>query len=160
MTAFFPDVLGLPERLTQADWTISQPPTGSFDFAEVYGADLRDERLMPNDVRSPMITFIVADLVTAREEVAAAGIEILGETVWAAEAFENPAYEGIGWSSCARPTGTSTGSSRTATSRAGPHATQCPFSDATASRHSPVVERLFSSGIEPIAVASLVASRW
>jgi len=47
MTAFFPDVLGLPERLTQGDWTISQLPTGSFDFAEVYGADLRDERLMP-----------------------------------------------------------------------------------------------------------------
>ncbi len=97
MTAFFRDVLGLPERLTQEDWTISQLPTGSFDFAEVYGADLRDERLLPNDVRAPMITFVVDDVVAAREEVAAAGIEILGDTVWAAEAFENPAYEGIGW---------------------------------------------------------------
>ncbi len=83
------------ERLTQGDWTISQPPTGSFDFAEVYGADLRDERLMPNDVRSPMITFIVADLVTAREEVAAAGIEILGETVWSAEAGREGHVYGI-----------------------------------------------------------------
>ncbi len=97
MTAFFRDVLGLSARHTQADWTISQLPTGSFDLAEVYGADLRDERLIPNDVRSPMITFVVDDVVAAREEVAAAGIEILGDTVWAAEAFQNPEYEGIGW---------------------------------------------------------------
>jgi catechol 2,3-dioxygenase-like lactoylglutathione lyase family enzyme len=97
MTAFFRDVLGLEERLTQSDWTISQLPTGSFDFAEVYGPDLRDERLLPNDVSEPMIAFVVDDLVSARAEVEAAGIETLGETVWADKAFENPAYEGIAW---------------------------------------------------------------
>jgi catechol 2,3-dioxygenase-like lactoylglutathione lyase family enzyme len=97
MTSFFRNVLGLEERYTQADWTVSQLPSGSFDFAEVYGTDLRDELLIPNDVTSPMITFVVDDVAAAREEVAAAGIEILGDTVWAAEAFDNPAYEGIAW---------------------------------------------------------------
>ena len=97
MTSFFRDVLGLEERLTRSDWTISQLPTGSFDFAEVYGTDLRDERLLPNDVSVPMVTFVVDDVVAARAEVAAAGIEILGETVWADKAFENPAYEGLAW---------------------------------------------------------------
>jgi catechol 2,3-dioxygenase-like lactoylglutathione lyase family enzyme len=97
MTAFFRDVLGLEERYTQGDWTISQLPSGSFDLAEVYGSDLRDERLLPNDVNAPMITFVVDDVVAARAEVAAAGIEILGDTVWAAEAFEQPGYEGIAW---------------------------------------------------------------
>ena len=97
MTAFFRDVLGLEERYTQADWTISQLPSGSFDLAEVYGSDLRDERLLPNDVSAPMITFVVDDVVAARAEVEAAGIEILGDIVWAAQAFENPAYEGIAW---------------------------------------------------------------
>jgi catechol 2,3-dioxygenase-like lactoylglutathione lyase family enzyme len=97
MTSFFREVLGLEERLTQTDWTISQLPSGSFDLAEVYGSDLRDERLLPNDVNGPMITFVVDDVLAAREEIAAAGIEIVGDTVWAAEAFGEPAYEGIAW---------------------------------------------------------------
>ena len=97
MTAFFRDVLGLEERLTRPDWTISQLASGSFDLAEVFGTELRDERLLPHDVNAPMITFVIEDVVAAREEVAAAGIEILGDTVWAAEAFQEPAYEGIAW---------------------------------------------------------------
>jgi catechol 2,3-dioxygenase-like lactoylglutathione lyase family enzyme len=97
MTAFLRDVLGLEAMHTQPDWTISQLPSGSLDLAEVYGSDLRDERLLPNDVNAPMITFVVDDVVAAREEVAAAGIEILGDIVWAAAAFQEPAYEGIAW---------------------------------------------------------------
>jgi hypothetical protein len=43
------------------------------------------------------VAFIVQDLEEARSEVEAAGIEIVGATVWAEEAFSNPNYAGTGW---------------------------------------------------------------
>ena len=96
-TAFFRDVLGLEGLRTDADWTISQLPTHRFDYVEVFGAGLDDPRVVPSGLDRPMVAFVVDDVAAAHDEVKAAGVEVLGDLVWAAEAFGKPAYEGIGW---------------------------------------------------------------
>jgi hypothetical protein len=44
-----------------------------------------------------VVAFAVDDIVGAREELAAAKVELIGELVWANELFENPTMEGFGW---------------------------------------------------------------
>jgi hypothetical protein len=39
----------------------------------------------------------VDDLVGAREELAATGIELIGDLVWADELFDDPSMAGYGW---------------------------------------------------------------
>jgi catechol 2,3-dioxygenase-like lactoylglutathione lyase family enzyme len=93
--AFFRDVLGLESLRSDPDWSILQLPTGSFDFVEIYGAAFEDERFAPSGVQL-FVAFVVDDLEGAHAEVQAAGSEA-GEIVWAAKAFQQPAYEGFGW---------------------------------------------------------------
>jgi catechol 2,3-dioxygenase-like lactoylglutathione lyase family enzyme len=95
-TAFFRDVLGLEAAGESDTVTFSLLPTGQGDFAEVFSPDHDDERMIPNGVDST-IGFVVDDLEQALAEVRAAGLELVGDVVWAAQAFESPAYEGFGW---------------------------------------------------------------
>jgi hypothetical protein len=44
-----------------------------------------------------LVAFAVADVVCAREELAAAGFGLIGDLVWAADLFANPDLEGFGW---------------------------------------------------------------
>ena len=97
-TAFFRNVVGLePLGGTSEKHTISGLPTGSWDFVEVFAPDFDDERLISPEVDGVFIAFFVEDLEEARRDCEAAGVEILGETVWAAEAFDKPEYAGVGW---------------------------------------------------------------
>ncbi len=41
-----------------------------------------------------LVAFAVEDVVSAREELAMAGIEIIGELVWAADVTGDPADQG------------------------------------------------------------------
>ena len=41
--------------------------------------------------------FAVEDVISAREELAMAGIELIGELVWAADVTGDPADQGWGW---------------------------------------------------------------
>jgi catechol 2,3-dioxygenase-like lactoylglutathione lyase family enzyme len=96
-TAFFRDVIGLPAVQTKENWTISQLPTGSWDFVEVFGSDFGDDRLIRAEADGVFVAIAVEDIEEARRDCEAAGVEILGETVWAAEAFGNPDSAGVAW---------------------------------------------------------------
>jgi catechol 2,3-dioxygenase-like lactoylglutathione lyase family enzyme len=97
MTWFFRDVLGLRQTMVGETFSILQLPTGSFDFAEVYSSGHHDERMIPDDVEGPVVAFVVDDLQTALTEVKEAGLEVVGDVVWAAEAFGQPDMDGVGW---------------------------------------------------------------
>ena len=64
---------------------------------EVYRPGGYDPRLLPVAATGPTVAFAVDDLVAARSELVAAGIEIVADVVWAAEAFDDPRLEGFGW---------------------------------------------------------------
>jgi catechol 2,3-dioxygenase-like lactoylglutathione lyase family enzyme len=76
---FFRDVLGL-----QTAW---KNPTGQNDFVEVYGPIKQDTNLLPDSAAGPNVAFIVDDVVGARTEIVATGIELLSEVIWVADGF-------------------------------------------------------------------------
>ena len=96
-TAFFREVVGLRTVATAEARTVTQLPTGALDFVEVFADDFRDARLIPDETEGVFVAFIVEDLEEARGEVEEAGLEVVGDTVWAEEAFSNPNYAGTGW---------------------------------------------------------------
>lgn len=44
-----------------------------------------------------LVAFAVDDIAGAREELAAAGVELIGDLVWAADLSANPDMDGFGW---------------------------------------------------------------
>ncbi len=84
---FFQDVLGLPNAWAKPDWTGLKLPTGMNDFVEVFGPTKQDPNLYPESAGGIMVAFIVDDIVSAYNESAASGIELLGDIFWAAEGF-------------------------------------------------------------------------
>lgn len=97
--AFFRDVLGLRGTYAEPGWSVFQLPSGRRDFVEVFGAENQNASLFPTDVSDGVVVaFAVDDIVGAREELAAAaGVELMGDVVWAAELFGDPGMEGFGW---------------------------------------------------------------
>ena len=93
-SALFRDVLGLRGVHTGADWSIFQLPSARGDFLEVYGPE--NAIVVPADVgEGVVVAFAVDDIATAREELAAAKVELIGELVWANELFADPGMEGV-----------------------------------------------------------------
>jgi catechol 2,3-dioxygenase-like lactoylglutathione lyase family enzyme len=92
---FFRDLFGLEALKDDPTWSILRLPTGRFDFFEVYGAQFDDERLAPPD-QPIFVAFTVADLRDAHREITAAG-RLVGDIVWADEAFGDPDLTGYGW---------------------------------------------------------------
>ena len=97
MADFARDVLGLTPGHRDDGWAVFQLDSGDRDLFEVYRPGQYDERLLPADAGGVTIAFGVVDLVEARAELVAAGVEIVADMVWAAEAFGNPQLEGFGW---------------------------------------------------------------
>ena len=97
MADFARDVLGLAPGHRDDGWAVFQLESGDRDLFEVYRPGDYDERLLPPDAGPVTIAFGVEDLLEARAELLAAGIEIVADTVWAAEAFDDPQLEGFGW---------------------------------------------------------------
>jgi catechol 2,3-dioxygenase-like lactoylglutathione lyase family enzyme len=95
-TSFFRDVLGLEAVGEGETVTFTRLPTHRRDLLEVYSPEHDDERMIPNGVDF-MVAFVVDDLERALAEVRAAGVELVGEVVWAAQAFGDPAHDGFGW---------------------------------------------------------------
>ena len=96
MTSFFRDLLGLEASGEGETVTFQRLPSHRYDLVEVYAREHRDPRLIPDDVDF-MIAFVVEDLDEALAEVQAAGLEIVGGPIRAAEAFGNPAYGDFAW---------------------------------------------------------------
>jgi catechol 2,3-dioxygenase-like lactoylglutathione lyase family enzyme len=97
-SALFRDVLGLRNVHTEADWSIFQLPSGRSDFVEVFGPEHQNASVFPAEVSDGIVVaFAVDDIAGAREELAAAKVELVGELVWASELFDDPSMEGFGW---------------------------------------------------------------
>ena len=97
MADFARDVLGLAPGHRDDGWAVFQLESGDRDLFEVYRPGQYDERLLPRGAGPLTIAFGVDDLPEARAELLEAGIEILADTVWAAEAFGDPGLDGFGW---------------------------------------------------------------
>ena len=97
MTAFVRDVLGLAPGHRDDGWAVFQLDSGDRDLLEVYRPGAYDERLLPAVAAGVTVAFAVDDLRAARDELLAAKVEIVADTVWAAEAFADPGLEGFGW---------------------------------------------------------------
>jgi catechol 2,3-dioxygenase-like lactoylglutathione lyase family enzyme len=97
-SALFRDVLGLHNVHTEAGWSIFQLPSGRSDFVEVFGPEHENASLFPAEVSEGIaVAFAVDDIATAREELAAAKVDLIGGLVWANELFDDPKMEGFGW---------------------------------------------------------------
>jgi len=96
--ALFRDVLGLRTVHAEADWSIFGLPSGRSDFVEVFGPDHQNASVFPAEVEEGIVVaFAVDDVAAAREELAAANVELVGALVWANELFDDPTMEGFGW---------------------------------------------------------------
>ena len=78
----FRNVLGL-----QTVWAGFRLPSGQNDFVEVYGPVKQDTNLLPDSAAGPVVAFIVDDIVSARAEIGATGIDLLSDVIWAADGF-------------------------------------------------------------------------
>lgn len=96
--ALFRDVLGLHNTHAEPGWSIFQLPSGRSDYVEVFGPENDNPSVFPAELSEGIVVaFAVDDIVGAREELAAAKVELIGELVWANELFDNPNVEGYGW---------------------------------------------------------------
>jgi hypothetical protein len=62
----------------------------------VHAREHRDARLIPDDA-DVVIAFVVDDIREAMADVQAAGPELVGDPVWAAEAFGDPTLGEFAW---------------------------------------------------------------
>jgi catechol 2,3-dioxygenase-like lactoylglutathione lyase family enzyme len=96
MTGFFRDVLGLEAAGQGETVSFQRLPTHRRDLVEVYAQEHRDVRLIPDDADF-VIGFVVDDIRLAMGEAEGAGLELVGEPVWAAEAFDDPTLGEFAW---------------------------------------------------------------
>ena len=96
MTSFLRDVLGLEPAGEDDTVTFQRLPSHRRDLVEVYTPEHRDRRMIPDDADF-VIAFVVEDIREAMAEVEAAGLELVNEPVWAAEAFDNPGFGDFAW---------------------------------------------------------------
>jgi catechol 2,3-dioxygenase-like lactoylglutathione lyase family enzyme len=96
MTRFLRDVLGLEAVSGDEAVTFQRLPTHERDLVEVYSETHSDPRLIPDEADF-VIAFVVDDIREAMAEAQAAGLDLVNEPVWAAEAFDNPAFGEWAW---------------------------------------------------------------
>jgi catechol 2,3-dioxygenase-like lactoylglutathione lyase family enzyme len=97
-TGMFRDVLGMKQAFVNPGWAGFHLASGERDLVEVFGGSQIDQRLLPEELRSGvLVAFAVDDVVTARQELSAAGIELIGDVVWASDLTGNRSDEGWGW---------------------------------------------------------------
>jgi len=96
--ALFRDVLGLGNVHSEPGWSVFQLPSGKRDYVEVFGLENLNKSLFPAEAGDgTVVAFAVDDVIGARQELAAAGVELIGDLIWAAELFDTADLEGYGW---------------------------------------------------------------
>jgi catechol 2,3-dioxygenase-like lactoylglutathione lyase family enzyme len=96
--ALFRDVLGMEAAFSNPDWAGFSLPSGPRDLVEVFGPGMTDERVAPAAFDAGvLIAFAVDDVVSARAELAAAGVELVGDMVWAHELTAGDPNDRWGW---------------------------------------------------------------
>ncbi len=89
---FFRDVMGLPIEVDEPTFVQLAMSDADHDYVEVLSVDDPDSEFEArHHVNGPVAGFVVDDVIAAREELIAAGIEILDETHWSTR------REGYGW---------------------------------------------------------------
>ncbi len=76
-TAFFRDVLGLSMGYEESGFSMFELSDADRDFVEVFSHARQD--LATSYTTAPVVGLLVDDLVGAREELAAAGVELIDE---------------------------------------------------------------------------------
>jgi catechol 2,3-dioxygenase-like lactoylglutathione lyase family enzyme len=96
--SLFRDVLGMAPAFAHPGWAGFHLPSGERDLLEVFGRPDIDTRVVPSEFEGGvLIALAVDDVVRARQELAAADVELIGDLVWASELTGNSADEGWGW---------------------------------------------------------------
>lgn len=91
-TRFFRDVLGLAVYHEEPDFAMLTLPGAEHDFVEVIGPDAEDlEFHQATYTTGPVPAFVVGDVVAARAELEAAGVELLDDITW------SRSIDGLGW---------------------------------------------------------------
>lgn len=101
-TEFFGRVLGLSQVAEEPGLTMFRLPGGEHDYIEVFDVAHPEASLMTT---GPVAGFLVDDVVHARKELEAEGIEMLGEVEWLSDV---PGFEAIadyGWFTFRGPDG-------------------------------------------------------
>ena len=94
----FRDVLGMEPAFDNPGWAGFRLPSGERDLLEIFGRPDIDNRVVPSEFeQGVLIALAVDDVVTAMGELAAAGIELIGDLVWATDLTGNAADAGWGW---------------------------------------------------------------
>lgn len=94
----FRDVLGMDVAFEHPEWAGFKLPSGDRDLLEIFGSGDVDERVVPPELEhGVLVAFAVQDVISAREELATAGIELIGELVSAADVTGDPADQGWSW---------------------------------------------------------------
>jgi catechol 2,3-dioxygenase-like lactoylglutathione lyase family enzyme len=94
----FRDVLGMELAFANPGWAGFQLPSGERDLLEIVGRSEIDRRVVPSEFQhGVLIALAVDDVATAREELEVAGIELIGDLVWATDLTGNAADDGWGW---------------------------------------------------------------
>jgi catechol 2,3-dioxygenase-like lactoylglutathione lyase family enzyme len=94
----FRDVLGMEPAFAHPGWAGFRLPSGERDLVEIFGrADIDTRVVPPGFEHGVLIALAVDDVATAREELAAAGVELIGDLVWATDITGDAADDGWGW---------------------------------------------------------------
>ena len=98
--AFLTDVLGLAVEYEEPDFALIAFPAADHDYVEVIGPAAEESDFERQYYTTgPVVGFVVDDIVQARTELAAAGIELLGEITWSS------GMPGYGWFHLRAPDG-------------------------------------------------------
>ena len=96
--ALFRDALGMEAAFSKPDWAGFTLPSGPRDLVEVFGPGMTDERVAPAGFESGvLIAFAVDDIASARAELAAARVELVGDIVWARDLTGGDQSNRWGW---------------------------------------------------------------
>jgi catechol 2,3-dioxygenase-like lactoylglutathione lyase family enzyme len=91
-TRFFRDVLGLAPYYERPDFVMLALPDAEHDFVEIIGPDAEGSEFQAATYTTgPVVSFEVGDLVAARAELQAAGVELLDDISW------SRSIAGFGW---------------------------------------------------------------
>ncbi len=91
-TRFFRDVLGLATHYEEPNFAMFSLPGAEHDFVEIIGPDAEGSEFQAATYTTgPVPSFVVGDVVAARAELEAAGVELLDEITW------SRGIEGLGW---------------------------------------------------------------
>ena len=81
--SFFVGVLGLAVEYEEHHFALVAFPAADHDYVEVMGPDAEDSDFEATYYTTgPVVGFVVDDLEAARAELAAAGVELLGDITW------------------------------------------------------------------------------